>query len=205
MVIMLIFLLTLSACSSNDKPNTNIISETQLTDREKTFLSMGNDKYFVFDFSVDNNYKWVEVWVDRYELGKKVSGSSILAMGLSAGEKSMILATVRETEKMKSDWTVAIKTGGTLGKGKSTQEYKTGENSLFSSVWGTNNSGNIPISDNEIVLASICYKAQNEDSSMRSLSDKFYINPDANTQEIADYNLVYILKCKFYKSEKQSK
>jgi|GEM_PF-1527157 len=205
MIIMLAIVLSLSGCRSNDKPSTSIISETELTDREKTFLSMGNDKYFAFDFSVGNNYKWVEIWIDRYEFGKKVSDGSILATGLSMGEKGMILATVRESEKMKSDWTVAIKAGGTLSTGKSTQEYKTEESSLLSSAWGSNNSKNIPINDNEIVLANICYKAQNRDSSMRSLSDKFYTNPDANIQEIADYDLVYLLKCKFYKNEKLSK
>ncbi|WP_432662992.1 hypothetical protein R9X47_20695 [Wukongibacter baidiensis] len=205
MLIILVSILSLTSCTEDEKANTNVISETTLTDREKTFLSIGSDEYFVFDFNVDESYKWLEIWVERYELGKMVSDGGRLSTGLSMTKEGLFLITVKEDEKMKSDWTISIQSNGALYTGRSTQEYNADDEPVFAKTWGANNSENILINDNEIVLASICYKDQNKSSVMSSLTNDFYSNPDENLKEIEDYELVYLLKCKFYKNEKQYK
>ena len=43
-----------------------------MTEREEVILLSTADKSFVFDFNVDDNYKDVAVWVEKYELGKLV-------------------------------------------------------------------------------------------------------------------------------------
>ena len=198
-LIAIVFVLSLTACN-NIKTKTNIISETQLTDREKVFLSAGNNQYFVFNFSVDDTYKWVKVWVERYEFGGKASNSSELSAALSENKEGMILAEVSGFEKMKNNWTIVIDNGGATSIAESSQEYKTVEDTSYSKVWGTNNSKDISINDNEILLSSICYEYINKSNSISSLTDEFYNNPDENINEIANYDLVYLLKCKFYKN-----
>lgn len=201
----MIILLSLSACNtvkSTTKPSTNdnLISETKITDREKMFLSIGNNEYFIFDFNVDNKYKWLEVWVDRYELGRKTQSTGKMSTGLSTGKEGMIIAAVSDFDKMKQNWTLVINNGGSTSTSKLTQEYKASENSSFSKMWGTNTSKTIPVNNKEITLANICYQDQSKSNSMSSLTDKFFSNPEENTKEIERYDLVYLLKCKFYEN-----
>lgn len=191
-LIAIVFVLSLTACN-NIKTKTNVISETQLTDREKIFLSAGNNQYFVFDFSVDNNYKWVKVWVERYDFGRMNSNSSELTAALFENE-GIILAKVSEFERMKNNWTIVVN-GVTTSTVESSHEYDAIESASLSRVCGTNNSEDILINDNKIVLSSICY---NKNNSISPLTDEFYKNPDENKNELEKYDLVYLLKCKFY-------
>ena len=202
-LISMAFLVSLTACSSSKSStneSVNFVSETQLTDREKMFLSIGNNQYFALDFSVDDKYKWVEVWIDKYELGKKALYSGNLSVGLSESKEGMILATLREQENMKHNWTIAIKNGGAIATGNFNQEYETDEKYSFAKTWGTNHTKNIMKDDSVITLASICYKEQKNSAIMSSPTDEFYRNPDENIKEILDYNLVYLLRAKFYES-----
>lgn len=87
------------------------------------FLSLGNDEYFTFDFNVDDSYKWMEVWVDRYELGKKGSNNGKISTGIKPNEKGMILVSIGEFEAMTHDWTLAVKNENSIGKGKFSRKY----------------------------------------------------------------------------------
>ena len=200
---MVIFVLSFTACDAAGTSNINTISGAQLTDKEKIFLSVGSKNYFVFDFSVDKKYKWVKVWIDRYEHGNKVTGSGSLLTSLSAGEEGMIIATLRRDENMTNEWTLAINSGGALSQAESKQEYKSKANLPFSSV--ISSSGlRVSIEDKEIILGSACYKASQEEGSIvSSLSQGFYTNPEAHMEEIAEYDLVYLLKCRFYDTERE--
>ena len=71
MLTMLVF--TLVACDDgNSNLKINTVSDAKLTEREEVILLSTADKSFVFDFNVDDNYKDVAVWVEKYELGKLV-------------------------------------------------------------------------------------------------------------------------------------
>ena len=192
--IVTVLVLSLTACG-NHKTDVNTISDMQLTEREKTFLSTGNSAYFVFDFNVDEHYQWAEFWVDEYELGKKVNSSKILSSGLTETENGMIVVTVDEPEKMKQHWTIVVKNDGAAYTGTLNQEYTRDEKTSFGKTWGTS-ARSISIDDNEIVLASICYTKGN---AMSGLSDAFYSDPNENMEEIVNYDLAYLLRCKFYK------
>lgn len=201
-LVMMLVVPSFTACDDTGKTNTNVIADAQLTDKEKILLSVGSNKYFAFDFNVDSKYKWVEVWADRYEHGKKVSNIGKLATGLSASKGNMIIAAVEENEKGTSEWTLAINAGGSLSKAETNQEYKVKEDSSIASSMSVNNS-KISIGDKEIVLANVCYRVSGEEATFRSLSGEFYDNPEAHMEEIAEYDVVYLLKCKFYDTEQQ--
>lgn len=190
--ISILLLITLSACSSK---NTNILYETKLTDREKAFLSGGNNQYFAFDYNVDDEYNYVEVWIDSYEFGRKVSRSGGLAADLTE-RKGTVLAALNEFEEEKHQWTIVI---NDTGSSKFIEEYPEYNNSLTSKMSGINSTKNISINENEITLASICYIGQNNDTAALSLTNEFYNNPDENMKENEKYNLVYLMKIKFYK------
>lgn len=64
----------------------------------------------------------------------------------------------------------------------------------FSSLWGSNPVKNKPIKG-EMVLASICYSKK---KTMSSLSSDFYKDVEGHINEIKDYDIVYLLKIKFY-------
>lgn len=166
---------------------------------EKTFVSTtGNSSSFVFDFNVDEDYQWGEFWIDEYELGKKVNSSKILSLGplgLTETKNGTIEVTVEEPEKMKHYWTIVVKNNGAAYTGTLNQEYTRNENTSFGEMWGTS-ARSISIDDNEIVLASICYTKGN---AMSGLSDAFYSDPNENMEEIVNYDLAYLLRCKFYK------
>lgn len=204
-LIMLISLCAImAACSTkidSTVKNTDFISEAKLSEREKTFLSLGNNAYFVFDFSASDKYKWIKVWIDRYEFGNKLPDGGSLMTGLSQSSEGMLIATLREHENMKSDWTIAIHSGGATATGVFKHEYENEEKSSFAKTWQTAQSKDIAIDGNEIILASICYKEQKNGTSMSSLSDEFFKNSDENIKEISEYNLVYLLKVKFYESD----
>ncbi|HYE84674.1 MAG TPA: hypothetical protein VEG39_21235 [Clostridia bacterium] len=203
--VMIIFVLSVTACGSTGitNGNTNTITEAQLTDKEKILLSIGSSKYFVFDFKVDSKYKWAKVWVDKYEHGKKAEESGTLMADLSEGEEGMIIAAVRGNGARINDWVLAVNSGGALSKAESKNVYEVEEDSAYASVMSSNKS-KIDIKDKELVLASACYTVSQEgESSLSSFSNGFYDDPEAHMEEIAEYDIVYLLKCRFYNTEKQ--
>jgi hypothetical protein len=198
------FLVSLIACSNNGYKTSrdiDIISEAKLSDREKMFLSVNSMAYFTFDFRVSEKYNWVEIWIDRYEFGKKISSNGKLLTGISEGSEGIILATLTNPEDAISNWTIAIKNGGAIVTGKYKQEYKNADLSSYTKTWQAINTMNKIEDSNEITLASVCYKELKSGSNMSSLTDKFYKSPDENIREIIDYNLVYLLKVKFYEND----
>lgn len=191
-----LFIFSLSSCTTskatNSKAtNTNVVSVSQLTEREKTFLSLASDNYFVFDYKVDKSYNWVTVWVEHYEMGKLISKGSVLSSGIVQNKKSMLLATMNNPNKINFNWSLTVSSGTT----KFTEIYQGDIPIKFSKC---NPMKQIPITNNDIVLAYICYK---ENGNSISLSEKFFKNPTQNINEISDYQLTYLIKCKFSKDD----
>ncbi|WP_077602911.1 hypothetical protein [Oceanobacillus sojae] len=63
--------LTLAACGQNES-DANTISISELTEREDVILSVTSEQSFVFDFNIDDEYKEVAVWIEKYEAGNLV-------------------------------------------------------------------------------------------------------------------------------------
>ncbi len=60
-----ILALTLSACENNSVKS-NTIVHAELTDREIGILSTTSSQSFVFDFTIESEYKEALVWIDKY-------------------------------------------------------------------------------------------------------------------------------------------
>ncbi|UOQ48714.1 hypothetical protein MUN88_00690 [Gracilibacillus caseinilyticus] len=61
------------------------------------------------------------------------------------------------------------------------------------SVWGSFSEEDVSIEE-EVTLASICYS---EEGSMASLTNDFYQDADGHLDELADYDIAYIVKARF--------
>lgn len=189
-----LLVLSLTSCTNSkvtnsNATNTNVISVSQLTEREKAFLSLESDNYFVFDYKVDKSYNWVTVWVERYELGKLISKGGVLASGIVENKKSILVAMMNHPDKINFYWLLTASSGTT----KFTETYQGDIPIKFNEY---NPMKRISITNSDIVLAYICYK---DDSGSNSLSEKFFKNPTENINEISSYQLTYLVKCKFSK------
>ncbi|GGA24714.1 hypothetical protein [Psychrobacillus lasiicapitis] len=183
-----LFLLLLGACTNKTTLN-NALSEVQLTDREKFLLSSTSEQSFVFDFQADQKYKQISVWVDQYAFGKLV-GEKINRLTMDIDEKgTLIFTTSQNVAEEKVKFNIGVQSKSASGKNSMTQREKT----TNQSIWGSNPSEEIPI-DGIIVLASI---SSSNGHGMSSLSPAFYTDFENHLAEIANYDVVYVLKSEF--------
>lgn len=197
LVAMILLLLLLSACGGKITEGKDSLTATKLTDREVQLLSLAGDKYFVFDFEAPLKYKKGEFTIVQYRFGKKTEASSTLYNEINKETltKGMIFASLSENteqSKIENDWRMMISADGSQSSSKFSLEVEP----YVMSSWGTNPLQSIPITDKEIVLAEICYSSKS--GGMSSLSQEFFLDPEKNLFEISSYDLVCLLKCKFY-------
>jgi hypothetical protein len=183
--------LSLVACDdSNSNLKINTVSDAKLTEREKVILSSTADKSFVFDFKVDDKYKEVAVWVEKYESGNLVGEVNRISTEIK--NKGTIIFTTSNPieESNQAIFSISINSDGSTGTGWFTETI-TDE---LSAVWGSNSLGNISVMD-KMVLASICYSNSNKEIS--TISTDFYSDVDSHINELKNYDVVYLLRSEF--------
>lgn len=192
---LLLFVCILSACNKEEqvqepglKQAVNTIAESVLTEREKSLLSTTSEVSFVFDFNVDESFKQVSVWVDRYEFGQ-LEVENINHITTDIDKKGMI--TFSTTQIPGDEDKSIFKTFTNGGGSTSLQKMERAKQG----TWGSNPNTNIPISG-EKVLAVISFS--NGDG-MSSLPEEFYEDVENNLDKIKDYDAVYILRSEFIK------
>lgn len=194
--ILIVFLLVfaLSACNNNSSKS-NTISAVELTERENAILSTTSDKSFVFDFNIDNEYKEVSVWIEKYESGKLVDDKISHITTQVEENGSIIFATSKRDDSQKQHtFNIGIRSNGSTSSISGFDTISDGLDDM-SSVWGNFQEENITI-EGEALLASICYS---NDESMASLTTDFYKDVDGHLNELEDYEVVYLLKTEFIK------
>lgn len=110
--------LSLVACDdSNSNLKINTVSDAKLTEREKVILSSTADKSFVFDFKVDDKYKEVAVWVEKYESGNLVGEVNRISTEIK--NKGTIIFTTSHPieESNQAIFTISINSDGSTGTG----------------------------------------------------------------------------------------
>jgi hypothetical protein len=184
--------LSLVACNDvNSNLKTNTVSEAKLTEREKVILSSTADKYFAFDFNVDDKYKDVAVWVEKYESGHLVGKGNGISTDIK-NKGTIIFTTSKTTEESnQAFFTISINSDGSTGTGTSAETITKEDLGV---VWGSNPLGNMPIMD-KMVLASICYSRSK--AGISTLSSDFYTGVDSHMNELENYDVVYLLRSEF--------
>lgn len=195
-MILIIGLSTLAfvACSQIDT-NANTISAGELTEREDAILSITSDKSFVFDFSIDSEYKEVAVWIEKYELGNLVD-DRLGYMTTEAEQSGSIIFTLLENVSEDNNiFNIGVGTDESLTS-VNVPDKKSNEIENMTSVWG-NIPKNKALNDGEVVLADISYSQ--DENGIHSLTTDFYEDPAAHMNELEEYDVAYLLKAEFIK------
>ncbi|ALS78761.1 MULTISPECIES: hypothetical protein [Planococcus] len=184
----------LSACA-NDVEKSNSISAVELTEKERAILTTTSDKSFVFDFSINSEYKEVSVWVEKYQSGTLIEEIVGSLSAEAEGNGTIIFATSKlENDGEKQTFNIGISSNGHTGS-VSNIEINPEDLVDMASVWGQLEGEKKSI-DDELVLANISYS---NDQVISSLSTDFFNDVENHIDELAQYDLVYLLKAEFKK------
>lgn len=192
---LLALLLILAACTNTDAP-LNTISVAELTDRENAILSTTAEQSFIFDFSVDDEYEEISVWVEKYEFGQLVKDYTS-EMTTTVEDDGFIIFTTSKTVDESSEKTFNIGVGDQNGSSSIINIDKNAADlHEMPSVWG-NFSESKALNEKESALASIGYSSNA--SGISSFSNDFYDDMEAYMDKLATYDVAYVLKAKLKK------
>ncbi|MBK5461665.1 hypothetical protein [Peribacillus sp. TH27] len=184
---------SLVACKNAEPKSETSLSVSKLTEREKSILTNTSEHSFLIDFDVDDTYKKMSVWVEKYEAGKLVEDEMGLMTTGIKDNGTIIFTTSKTPEKQNlSMFNISIQSDD----GVSTATYLEKIEEKDSIVTGSIETINM-LKTNKLVLASICYSSGHE--GMHSLSTDFYNDMDSHINELKDYDVVYLLRSEFTK------
>lgn len=186
---MLTLISLMSACSNNT------IAEAELTSREDYILMTTADQSFVYDFNLGNESKEAEIWVERYEFGELVE-PSVSKMWTDVEGEGFILFSLSDTHVNSNEKRIEMgifgESGG--GSGTSIDEIIAQEVDGGMTTWQSVVTDAVNISEGDITLGSLSISTSD---SMKTLSPEFFEDIEGNSQEIQDYDVVYIFKANF--------
>lgn len=185
--------LLLGACAATD---TNKLIIPELSERETQILETAADKAFVFDYTADQNYKEISLWVEKYENGKRTEdpinefttqlpgetthGSIILTISQTLDQQLLFSASIHSV-----DGTARINNQATID---SLDQMVT--------IWGANPQQSLPLS-NDMLLAGVIYTVAEAGESTSTLSADFYEQEAGYLDELKAYDVVYLLRVSF--------
>ncbi|CAH0229037.1 hypothetical protein SRABI96_02628 [Peribacillus sp. Bi96] len=192
-IILSLLSLSLVACKANDPKSENNLSVPELTAREKAILENTAEHSFLIDFNVDDTYKEMSVWVEKYEFGKLVEDEKgRMTTGIEKNGTIIFTTSKTDEEQDQSMFNISIQNDD----GTTTATYPEKIEKMAASVSGS--TGKIDIhTTNKPVLASICYSSGDE--GIHSLSTDFYNDMDRHIDELREYDVVYLLRSEFTK------
>ncbi|GHI00431.1 hypothetical protein [Neobacillus kokaensis] len=185
--------LFLAACD-NGSPDlkVNTVSKANLTEREEVILSSTAAQSFVFDFNVEDKYKEVAVWVEKYKSGELVEEMNHISTGIK--KRGTIIFTTSNMSEGSNQvlFTIGINSDGSTSTGWNPETITKVDD--LQAVWGSNPLSDIAIKD-KMVLASICYSGSK--NGISSLSTDFYNDVEGHMNELKNYDVVYLLRSEF--------
>ncbi|RRN71966.1 hypothetical protein EI200_09990 [Peribacillus simplex] len=184
---------SLVACKADDPKPENTFSVPELSAREKAILDNSSEHSFLIDFNVDNTYKEMSVWVEKYEFGKLVEDEKGRMTTAVKDNGTIIFTTSKTVDGQNlSMFNISIQNDD----GTDTATYPETIDEKGSSVWGSPSKININ-NTKKLALASICYSSGDE--GMHTLSNDFYNDMDRHMEELKKYDAVYLLRSEFTK------
>ncbi|MGG3925119.1 hypothetical protein ABET51_03815 [Metabacillus fastidiosus] len=192
--VLTLFVFSLVACNDdNSNSEINTVSRAELTEREEMLLLSTADQSFVFDFNVEDKYKEVAVWVEKYESGNLVEEANYV-FSMEINKTGTIIFSIPPHKSGDSGEvlsTISINSDGTTGKGWGPAIMTKDD---FEFVSGSNPLGSLPVKD-KMILASICYSSSKDGVS--TLSTDFHADMDRHMDELKKYDVVYLLRSEF--------
>lgn len=197
-----IFLLMLSGCGGLNlsvNGNINSISVRNLSGLDKLYLSVGSDQFYAFDFNVDTKYKWVQLSLEKYQKGNNKPETSGFSAKLDYS-KGIIIAAMSDYNESKQQLRLIISSEDGRNTVKTNREYEKVSKDYDKLTGTLGDTLNINTNSDTVLL----YTAYKKDhSSMLSLTTEFFKDPVKNADELQEYDMAYLLKCRFFESESE--
>ncbi|MCC5893962.1 MAG: hypothetical protein JJU16_00740 [Alkalibacterium sp.] len=197
--LILILISFTSACSNGAfGAGSNWIREAELTEREEGILATTSDKSLIFDFKMDNTKTTATIRIEKYIFGELIEEEFL---HLSTEIENTGSITVTNTTSLTDPNQILLNVGMNFDNGTATlKTYDMIEQGLdgASSIWENVAAEGISYSDGNVILGSFAYSWNEE--GMRTVSKEFYEEPEANREEIEEYELLYIIKAEFNES-----
>lgn len=194
-----IFILFLPSCSKENKDagkehKDGTIVRANLTDKEQQLIrGFGAAEQFVFDVNLQNkDINWVECWVDYYENGKfknKILGSGT-QINFKNEPSGMLIFSIQSglSKREEEKWILSYSSKG----GSGTESMIVTKPKIYtSSSFSAREKGEIVIGE-PINLAFIV-----EGDNVSSTPIDIFNKSNISSEELAQYNSVYIFRCKF--------
>ncbi|WP_024613807.1 hypothetical protein [Clostridium sp. Ade.TY] len=171
------------------------IYNEELTEREKLFLSIGNDKSIVFKYNLKDQFNKIIIWSEKYKKGNLIL-NDIGRTEVLINDSGLVVITLSDPITSDTDKCIAnIFIGNEIEYSKTKFPYRIEENSLsdIMKVFSVNSFKDNSIKDENI----LGYIGYSKGDVIETISEEFYKNNDISL--LKDYDSAYIIKCKFVK------
>ncbi|MEK4090757.1 MULTISPECIES: hypothetical protein [unclassified Viridibacillus] len=187
----------LTGCSEKvDKElSENYIQHLELSKREKSLIQAvtgdGDNPTFIHEFKVDEKWKSVKLWVEKYEYGQ-LKEKDAVAISVGIEEKGKFVVSFRRLPNGKPNAIVRV----ALIDDKA---IYSSEGNIKLPKTGSSGSANI-VSEKvkvgqDMVLAQVIYSKQDQNISIGDWN--LYNNPNELAEKTSKYPAVYFVLCSF--------
>lgn len=192
-------LLLVSSCAATD---INKLTTSELTDRENLILETAANTAFVFDYTVDQTYSDISLWIEKYENGKKVAEpiSELTTPLPGESTKGNIVMTVTQTLEQELLVAASVSDANGFASVSNQEEMKVIED--MATLFDTNPQQGLLLSE-DMLLAGLIYTSASEGEVTSTLSADFYDQQENYLDELEEYDVVYLLRASFKKAKEQ--
>lgn len=197
--LMISIFLLLVACDNSQSitENKSTIGPSELTEREQALLTTAASQSFVYDFSVDKEFKNVNIWVDKYEFGKRVTDHpNGVTVELDEHEGTIIFSTNRVIgHEDQLAFRIGVHSDQSTAVGEYTETMPKDYEKNLVSGWGHNISGEESLIPN-MVLGSINYSS---DGNVTSFHNQLQLDSEMFHEELKEYDVSFLFRVNFTK------
>ncbi|WP_066051157.1 hypothetical protein [Robertmurraya korlensis] len=195
--LMISVFLLLVACDNPHAITESTLGRSELTERERALLTTAASQSFVYDFSVEEEYKNINIWVDRYEFGKlKTDHPNGVTMGLDEHKGMIIFSTNRVIgHEDQIAFRIGVYSDQSTAVGEYTETMPTDYEKNLVSGWGDNISGKEAFIPN-MVLGSMNYSSAGNGTLFHN---ELQLDEDLFQEVLKEYDVSFIFRVNFTK------
>lgn len=207
MSIIILSSLSLTSCNGDilnkelDLSQEKII-RSELSNKEENLLRATTNRYLIFDIpKLNNEYKRIDIWVDRYEngefKGKQLSMESSVESKDNTLNRLLLATQALNNSDFEEKWTLAAIVDSGTASGSSIINMPKGDGISFG--WLSIESVEI-VEEETINLGAILIQVKDEDENSSMIMPSNLLDDEAIFNEhISEYDYAYILRCSFSK------
>lgn len=195
--LMISIFLLLVACENTQSVTESTIGTSELTEREQALLTTAASQSFVYDFSVDKEYKNINIWVDKYEFGNRVTDHpNGVTVELDEHKGMIIFSTNRVIgHEDQLAFRIGVHSDRSTAVGEYTETMPKDYEKNLVSGWGHNISGEESLIPN-MVLGSMNYSS---DGNVTLFQNQLQLDQEVFHEELKEYDVSFLFRVNFTK------